>query len=134
MAEDELTQDDYRQLAAFRHAIRRFTGFSAAAAREAGLTPNQHQALLAVKGSGEGEMSVGALSAQLLVAPHTAAELVGRLEAAGLVDKIEDAGDRRRVVLRLTTRAEDILRTLTLVHRLAPRLMTIFSDLDALLG
>lgn len=139
MAEDALTQEDYRQLAAFRHALRRFAGLSAAAAHEAGLTPNQHQALLAMKGCGEGEMSVGALAAQLLVAPHTAAELVGRLEAAGLVDKIEDAGDRRRVVLRLTPRAEAILRTLTLVHLreirlLAPRLMTIFSELNALLG
>ena len=101
--------------------LRRFANFSAGAAQQAGLTTNQHQ-----------------LAEQLLIAPHTAAELVGRLQAADLVDKVEDAFDRRRVVLRLTERAETILQALTLVHlrevRLfAPRLMTLFKDLDALL-
>ena len=139
MASEALTREDYRRLAAFRHALRRFANFSADAAHEAGLTTSQHQALLAIKGYGDGAMSVGALAEQLLVAPHTAAELVGRLQAAGLVDKIEDASDRRRVVLRLSERAEDTLRALSLVHLdevrlLAPRLMTIFADLDALLG
>ena len=135
---DRLTQGDYERLAAFRHMLRRFTSFSAGAAHRAGLTPSQHQALLAIKGHQGEAPTVGALAEQLLVAPHTAAELVGRLQAAGLVEKVEDHADRRRVVVRPTERAEAILQALTLVHlrevrQLAPRLMTIFKDLDALL-
>ena len=85
-----------------------------------------------------GVMSVGGLAEQLLVAPHTAAELVGRLVHAGLIDKVEGTSDRRRVVLRLTERAEEMLFGMTLAHLrevrvLAPRLMTILRGLDALL-
>lgn len=136
---EHLTSGDYERLAAFRHTLRRFANFSAGAAQQAGLTPNQHQALLSIKGHVGEAMTVGTLAEQLLVAPHTAAELVGRLQTAGLADKVEDAVDRRRVVLRLTDRAETILKDLTLVHLrevrlLAPHLMTLFKDLDALLG
>ena len=135
---EQLTPADYERLAALRYMLRRFANFSAGAAQQAGLTTNQHQALLAIKGWVGEAMTVGALAEQLLIAPHTAAELGGRLQAADLVDKVEDAVDRRRVVLRLTERAETILQALTLVHlrevRLfAPRLMTLFKDLDALL-
>ena len=137
MGTDRLTQADYEKLAAFRYLLRRFASFSGGAAHQAGLTMNQHQALLAIKGH-VGVMSVGVLAEQLLVAPHSAAELVGRLGDAGLVDKVEDTSDRRRVVLRLTERAEELLLGMTLAHLrevrvLAPRLMTILRDLSALL-
>ena len=50
---------DYRALAEFRHALRRFLAFSEQAARDAGLTPSQHQLLLAVRGhAGPGQPSV----------------------------------------------------------------------------
>ena len=133
---DELTQADYESLAAFRHALRRFVNFSSEAAREAGLTTQQHQALLAVKGARGGPLTIGALAETLLVAPHTAAELVARLEAAGLVRRVADMADRRRVGLQLTARADEALGRLTAMHLrevkvLAPRLMSIFRDLDA---
>lgn len=136
----ELTRSDYETLAAFRFALRRFSSFSADAARAAGLTTHQHQALLAIKGAPAGtQVTVGHLAEQLLVAPHTAAELAARLESGGLVRKTADAGDRRRVVLALTPRAEAALRQLTLAHRrevrgLAPRLLELFRDLDAIEG
>ena len=81
------------------------------------------------------QMTVGHLAEQLIVAPHTAAELVARLEGDGLVRKRSDAADRRRVVLDLTARAETALRKLTLAHRrevrgLTPRLLTLLRDLD----
>ncbi len=133
---DDLTQDDYQSLAAFRHALRRFVNFSTEAARGAGLTTQQHQALLAIKGVRDGPLTIGGLADTLLVAPHTSAELVGRLEAAGLVTRIADAADRRRVGLRLTTRADEALSLLSSVHLrevkvLAPRLMAILRDLEA---
>ncbi len=135
-ATGELTQGDYESLAAFRHALRRFVNFSTEAARSAGLSTQQHQALLAIKGHRGGALTIGALADTLLVAPHTAAELVARLEAAGLITRVADPVDRRRVGLDLTAQAGEALRKLSLVHLqevkvLAPRLMAIFRDLDA---
>lgn len=135
--EDALTQADYETLAAFRHALRRFASFSSEAAKQAGLTTQQHQALLAIKGAPAGTpMTVGRLAEDLMLAPHTATELVTRLEAADLLAKRADPADRRRTVLTLRSRAEDKLRALTLVHRrevrqLAPRLLALFRDLEA---
>lgn len=111
------TQTDYASLAAFRYALRRFMRFSAAAAQEAGLTPTQHQALLTIKGHpNDKAISVGQLAEHLFVAPHTAAELVMRLEDAGLLDKTPDPNDRRRVGLHLTGKAERALRRLSDIH------------------
>ena len=131
--DDELSQHDYKTLAAFRYALRRFAAFSADKARDAGLTTHQHQALLALKAGGA--MTVGRLADDLLIAPHSAAELVARLEAAQLVTKTNDSTDRRRVLLRLTPASEAALARLTLDHRrevrvLAPRLATLLAELE----
>ena len=108
---------DYRQLAAFRHALRRFLAFSAAAARAAGITPQQHQALLAIKGTaGAEDATVGFLADQLLLQPHSAAELAERMVKSGLLLRRGSAGDRRRVVLKLTPAAERVLRGLSADH------------------
>lgn len=108
---------DYRQLAAFRHALRRFLTFSAAAARAAGITPQQHQALLAIKGAASAEdATVGFLADQLLLQPHSAAELVERMVKSGLLRRHESARDRRRVLLKLTPAAERVLRGLSADH------------------
>ena len=137
LTRESLDQTDYETLAAFRRALRRFASFSTEAAHKAGLTTQQHQALLAIKGCPAGaRMSVGRLAEDLLLAPHTTAELVARLEAADLVTKVTDPTDRRRAVLSLTRHAETILRELTLVHRqevrtLAPRLLALVHDLEA---
>ena len=140
-AKDEpLTQVDYETLAAFRFALRRFASFSPGAARAVGLTTHQHQALLAIKGWPPGtQMTIGHLAEQLIVAPHTAAELVARLEGARLVRKIVDEADRRRIKLELMPRAETALRKLTLAHRrevrgLTPRLLVLLRALDTAEG
>ena len=136
MSDERLSQADYETLAAFRRALRAFADFSTKAARQVGLTTHQHQALLAIKGCPASiPMTVGHLAEELHVAPHTAAELVARLEAGDLVEKVADREDRRRVLLALTTRAEALLRELTLVHRrevrvLAPRLLALVRDLE----
>ena len=108
---------DYRRLAAFRQALRRFLAFSAAAARAAGITPQQHQVLLAIKGSaGPETASVGFLAEHLLLQPHSAAELVDRMVKSGLLQRRESARDRRRVVLALTRSAERVLQDLSADH------------------
>lgn len=108
---------DYRRLAAFRHALRRFLAFSEAAARDAGITPQQHQALLAIKGADDPTaVTIGELAHQLLLQPHSGAELVDRMVKSRLLIKSAGGDDRRRVVLALTPAAERKLRALSAAH------------------
>jgi len=48
--QDHLGEGDYEALANLRYSIRRFRQFSAKEADKLGLSPQQHQALLAIKG------------------------------------------------------------------------------------
>ncbi len=107
---------DYRALAAYRHALRRFLAFSEAAARESGLTPQQHQAILAIRGHGSEPMTIGELAETLLIRHHSAVELADRLVRADLVVRLEDPDDRRRVVVRLTPKAKILLERLSVGH------------------
>lgn len=113
----ELTDADYRALAAFRHAIRRFQSFSEGQAAQAGLTPQQHQALLAIRAAPPEQATVGYVAERLILKPHSATGLVDRLVALGLVVREAAAADRRRVFLRLTPGAYALLATLTAIHR-----------------
>lgn len=106
-----LSRSDYEGLAAFRQSLRRFLAVAEAHAREAGLTPQQHQALLSIKGGfpGRSEISIGDLAHHLLLRNHSAVELVARLVAGGLVEREPSAADRRRICVRLTTQGESLL-------------------------
>ena len=111
-----LSDADYRSLAEFRHLLRQFLAFSGDAARKEGLAPQQHQALLAIKGFG-GVLTIGELADKLLIKPHTAAELVDRLQKSGYIRKEADHEDRRRTRLLLTAAAETLLLSLSRAHR-----------------
>jgi DNA-binding MarR family transcriptional regulator len=109
---------EYEMLASFRHALRRFLSFSEEAARQVGLTPQQHQALLAIKGfHGRGELTVGELADALQIKHHSAVGLVDRLVEQGCVARIAAPADRRQVLVTLTTRGLDVLSDLTSAHR-----------------
>jgi DNA-binding MarR family transcriptional regulator len=137
----EISDHDYEALAAFRHALRRFAAFSETEAKAAGLTPRQHQALLAIKGRpkppgipagpapsglephrlgptelGPHGLGVGEIAEHLLIRHNTAVELVDRLAEAGLVRRQPDPADGRRIVVTLTDRAESLLRRLSAAH------------------
>jgi DNA-binding MarR family transcriptional regulator len=120
---------DYSALADFRYEIRRFLNFSERAAHAAGVEPQQHQALLAIKGQAAGiDTTVGVLAARMQIKHHSAVELSGRLEARGLIRRSRSRRDRREVQLHLTARAEKVLAKLSLTHRselraAAPRLV-----------
>jgi DNA-binding MarR family transcriptional regulator len=108
---------DYEMLAQFRYQLRQFLSFSEAAANKSGLTPQQHQALLAIKGfSGAEPISVGELAQFLLVRHHTAVELVDRITNLGLLKRIVDDNDSRRILVKLTRKGEQRLRTLSKIH------------------
>lgn len=109
---------DYQSLADFRYEIRRFLNFSEDAARRAGIEPQQHQALLAIKGLPDGrKATVGALAERLQIQHHSAVELSNRLESNGLVSRSRSETDRRRVLLRPTLRGERLLCDLSSAHR-----------------
>lgn len=111
-----LSLTDYRLLAEFRYLLRQFLAFSEVAAAETGLSPQQHQALLAIKGF-DGAPTVGDLAARLLVRHNTAVGLVDRLERMHLLRRCVDPEDRRRVTLTLSAKAEDALAGLSAAHR-----------------
>jgi DNA-binding MarR family transcriptional regulator len=132
---------DYRSLGAFRYEIRRFLAFSEQAARDAGIEPQQHQLLLAIRGLPEGARpTIGTIAERLCVQPHTAVALVDKLEARGLVRRERAVEDRREVLLRLSSDGEALLRKLSALHRdqlrtvgpaMVTALMTILGQEDA---
>ena len=112
-----LSQADYESLAAFRYELRQFLQFSEQAAKALGLTPQQHQALLAIRAAPSQTMGIGDLGEQLFIQPHSASELVDRLVALDLLSKQSAEQDRRRSVLALTPSATTILTQMSTVHR-----------------
>lgn len=129
-----LSDSDYAALAEFRHALRRFQAFSEAEAAGVGLTPQQHQALLAIRAAESGRATVGLLAERLIMKPHSASGLVQRLEALGLVQRMASPEDGRVALLRLTVKADELLERLSAVHReeikkMRPLLATIFRQL-----
>jgi len=110
-----LRDTDYRRLLEFRDGLRRFHHWSEEQAKEVGLTPAQHQLLLAVRGHGD-EPSVGDVAGHLLLRHNSAVELVDRAVAAGLLDRVTDGDDQRVVRLRLTHDGERKLAALSSLH------------------
>ena len=98
-----LSDRQYADLLAFRVALRRFLHWSEQAAEAEGLTPAQHQLLLAVRGHAESQgPTVSDVAGYLLVRHHSAVGLIDRAEAMGLVARRADADDHRVVRVRLT--------------------------------
>jgi DNA-binding MarR family transcriptional regulator len=130
------TKSQHEVLAAFRHALRLFLHFSEEAAHEAGIAPQQHQALLAIKGfPGRDWVTVGELAERLQLRHHSAVGLVDRLVAEKLVKRAPSAQDRRQVFVQLTTRGEKILERLSAAHatelkRLGPELILRLKQLS----
>ena len=112
-----MRKSDYEALAQFRYQVRTFLAFSEAAAQRAGLTPQQHQALLAIKGfAGQEGASVGDVARFLLIRHHTAVELMNRMARLKLISRGADPADARRVLVNLTTKGEQKLRALSRIH------------------
>lgn len=115
--------------------MRRFAAFSEAEARAAGLTPQQHQALLTIRGfPGKGLATIGNLAERLNLRPHSAVGLVDRLASKGLLRRHVDRADRRKVRVVLTPRSQALLAGLSLAHRdelrrLAPLLRGLLARL-----
>jgi len=110
---EKLEKKDYVALANLRKSIRVFLRFSEEGARMEGITPQQHQVLLAVKGQANRDWaSVGEVADFLQLRHHTVVGLIDRCVAAGLVRREPSQIDRRKVEIWLTSRGESILTRL----------------------
>jgi DNA-binding MarR family transcriptional regulator len=126
------SQDDYRRLLAFRTGLRRFVAWSEGQAKAAGLTPKQHQLMLAIRGHDDPRgPTIKDVADYLMLRHNSAVELVNRAEAAGFVRREQSDGDRRMVRLRLTARGQERLEalaglTLEELKRYEPAISRIF--------
>ena len=116
--------------------MRQFLFWSDESARQVGLTPSQHQLLLAVKGHDDPRgPSIGDIAGYLMLRHHSAVGLVDRAAAAGLVARHQDPEDLRVVRIRLTSKGSRTLERLSRSHieemrRLAPRLRSLWEGLE----
>jgi DNA-binding MarR family transcriptional regulator len=135
MAANKISKEHYVMLADFRYALRQFVRFSENAAHAAGLTPQQHQAMLAIKGyPGREPINIGELAERLQILHHSAVGLVDRLVAQKHARRLRDATDRRQVRIALTARGEAALEKLSEAHweqlsRIGPRIKEILESL-----
>lgn len=111
-------KENLQRLAWFRYNLRKFLRFSEKAARQCGVTPQQHQLMLGIAGyTGRGWASVSELAEFLQERHNSVAGLIERAVQHGLVRKEQDTLDRRFVFVFLTRRGESILARLTKLHQ-----------------
>jgi len=132
----DLSDVDYEQLLALRTGLRRFLRWSEEQAKAAGLTPAQHQLLLAVRGHSHPEgPTIGDLAKYLILRHHSTSELVDRAEVAGLVRRSSDASNASVVRVTLTELGNQKLGRLTAAHleelsQLGPTMRTLWRALE----
>lgn len=113
----DLAAADYEALAHFRYRLRLFIAFADENAKKAGLTSQQYQALLSIKGfSRHQPMFVGELAKLMLIKHHTTVELVDRMVKLELLRRTVDANDNRRVLVTLTKKGLRLLQKVATVN------------------
>ncbi len=114
----DLSKTDFEELAEFRYRLRKFLRFSEMAAKSAGITPRQHQLLLAVQGFPDRDYATPTEIAERLQLRHNSClGLVTRCELLGLVERFVNENDRRSVYIRLTQEGLRVLNDLTVRHQ-----------------
>ena len=97
-------------MAELRYRIRLFLREGDAAAREAGLEPQQYLMLLAIRGLPDGSPGkIQSLAESLLIKHHSAVELIDRLERNGYVRRTRGRADRREVLVSLLPKGQRVL-------------------------
>lgn len=115
---EALTKQDFEALARFRFGIRRYLRFSEETVRRHGVTPQQYQLMLAIKGfQGRDWALVRELADGLQLRHHSVVELVNRAQGQGLVRRTTDPDDARAVRVLLTDQGEQLLGRLSALHR-----------------
>ncbi len=131
-----LEQADFEHLLRLRTGLRRFLRWSEGQARSAGLTPSQHQLLLAVRGHPDpGGPTIGDLAEYLVLRHHSVVGLVDRASADGLVTRTPDPASRSVVRVALTPHGASRLDALAQAHleeisHLGPTMRTLWRELE----
>jgi len=100
--------------------MRKFLRFSKDLLSAEDLTPDQYQALLAIRASnGNGRLSIRDLAEQLQVRHHSTVGIVDQLVLRGAVVRDVAPDDRRKILLTLTQKGEEIVQRLAPPHRQA---------------
>lgn len=97
---------EHEALAQYRTMIQRFKATSGSVWMELDLTLPQLRTLLLL--AEEGPLVIGQVAHRLGVGLSTGGHLVDRLVQAGLAERTEDAGDRRRTLAQLTPKGEEL--------------------------
>jgi len=132
-----LDDADYRRLLELRSGLRRFLHWSEQQARTAGLTPTQHQLLLAIRGHADPRgPTVGDVADHLLLRHHSAVGLIDRAAGADLVVRGQDPDNPSAVRLQLTELGARKLEELSELHleelaHLAPTMQALWDALEA---
>jgi DNA-binding MarR family transcriptional regulator len=111
-----LGDEDYKALAEWRFALRRFLKASERITEKARVSATQYQLLLFVRGASGQAPPISELAERLQIRHQSAVGLVDRCEAAGLVRRERDPSNRRRVLIRATNRGSVLLRRLAGEH------------------
>ena len=115
---EALTKQDFEALARFRFGLRSYLRFSEETVRQHGVTPQQYQLMLALKGfPGRDWAVVRELADRLQLRHHSVVELINRAQREGLVERASDPDDRRAVRILLTAEGELVLGRLSGLHR-----------------
>ncbi len=131
-----ITKSEYETLAAFRYSLRQFLHFSEEAAQSVGLTPQQHQALLAIKGfPGRDKITITELANQMQIRHQSAVGLADRLMIQGFLVREQSLTDRRQVYVMLSPKGLAILEQLSAIHkeelrRMLPQLRQMVEQLS----
>ncbi len=112
-----LDKATFEALARFRFGIRRYLRFSELTVRDHGVTPQQYQLMLALKGYPGREWAVvRELAERLQLRHHSVVELVDRAQRENLVLRAPDPDDARAVRILLTSHGEQLLERLSGLH------------------
>lgn len=138
--QEPLTKDDFEALARFRFGLRRYLRVSEEMVRTRGLTPQQYQLLLALKGfPGREWATVQELAEVMQLRHHSVVELVNRAQRQDLVQRQPHPTDARAVRVLLTGHGQWLLSRLGSLHRNELRRLEValahpFWEESALLG
>lgn len=131
-----LSDATYHRLLTLRSKLRHFERWSEQQARAAGLTPAQHQLMLAVRGHRDPRgPTIGEVADYLVLQHNSAVGLIDRAEEAGLVIRARNNDDHRVVRLLLTAKGAKRLEGLSASHleeldRLAPKMASLWEGLE----
>lgn len=114
-----MKQEEFQLLADFRARLRQYSAFSERETAVLGLTAQQYQALLAIKGRPARKVVTITELAQSMMNKHNSAVgMVDRLEREGFVTRQASQQDRRRVGVKLTPQGAKVFKRLAVAHRI----------------